>query len=131
MKSELSRFEKWIIRRIFKRAVIQSFCHKGNITEIYGIMHDECELQYKEDNAPTLDAFLHECFDASQRGFSTSIVWDTIDSVPKNGQNIILGSALKTSMVGWFDSDGDLFGNDGAGTGQFTHWTMLPNKEKE
>lgn len=131
MKPELSKFEKWILHRIFKRAVIQSCSHKCNITEIYAIMHDECELQFKEDNTPTLDSFLHECFDSSQRGKSHSVVWNTIDSVPKNGQNVILGSTIQPSMVGWFDSEGDLFGNEDTGTGRFTHWTVIPNKEKE
>ncbi len=59
----MTKFEKWLLKRIFRRIVIQSSMHRRNITEVYRLLHKAASKQFNEDNKPTLDGFLYECFD--------------------------------------------------------------------
>lgn len=57
----LSRFDRWMLKRIAKRA-----CKQGNqfdgLELTYKIIHDEAKAEFTEDNIPTLHAFLKERF---------------------------------------------------------------------
>lgn len=62
----ITKFEKWILRRIFKRIVVQSEFHMLNIIEVNKIMREEVQIQFSEDNTFTTDDFLLDCLDATQ-----------------------------------------------------------------
>lgn len=53
-------FEKWILRRIAEKAVIQGN-HRDKITEYYAYLKDAAVNEFTEDNKDTLDYFLTEC----------------------------------------------------------------------
>lgn len=67
MNYQLTCFEMWILQRIFKRAVIQSEHHAKNIELIYGAVREAAEKEFTEDNTPTIDDFLRERFEATQK----------------------------------------------------------------
>lgn len=60
---KMTWFERWMLKRIFKRIVIQSHEHKNNIIETFQLMRDACNKQFTEDNTPTMDSFLLECIE--------------------------------------------------------------------
>ena len=53
-------FERWVLRRMAKRAVIQGD-HKSRITEYYQIIIRAARNEFTEDNNATLNGFLMEC----------------------------------------------------------------------
>ncbi len=53
---------KIVLKYICKRIVVQGFNHKAYITEYYQIMQAAAENEFTEDNKPTLDGFLDDCF---------------------------------------------------------------------
>jgi len=61
----MNRFEQWFVKRIFAKAVIQGG-HQERITEIYRLLRDVTEDQFTEDNQPTIDDALRECFESTQ-----------------------------------------------------------------
>ena len=63
----MSRFEKWILKGIFAKAVIQGPDHTHNITKLYSMIREACDEKFREDNSPTIDHFLLECFDKTQK----------------------------------------------------------------
>lgn len=52
---------KWICKKIVK----QSSIHKTNIASYFQIMREAVENEFTEDNKPTLNYFLQECFDST------------------------------------------------------------------
>lgn len=66
MRYQLNCLELWLLKKIFKRAVIQSHQHANNITKIYTLLHEAARDQFTEENSPTLDDFLRERFELSQ-----------------------------------------------------------------
>lgn len=69
----MTKFEKWMLRRIVKRLVIQSPCHPTNISDYYRIIQEAAQSEFFEDNKPTLDDFLRSRFEASLRDDYESI----------------------------------------------------------
>lgn len=62
---KLNRFEKWILEKIAKKAVIQGPDHEDNITNMYGIIALAARIEFNEDNKPTFDSFLRDCHQES------------------------------------------------------------------
>jgi len=62
----MNRFEKWFIKRVFEREVIQGYDHDKRISNLYGMVREACRNEFIEDNKPTLDAFLREQFERAQ-----------------------------------------------------------------
>lgn len=56
------RLLKWMCRTI----VVQGPTNEANIVEYYRIMREAARNEFLEDNEPTLDAFLDECFEESK-----------------------------------------------------------------
>ena len=54
-------FERWFLKRLCKKLVIQGPAHRRNIIEYYSIMQEAAKKEFYEDNKPTLDSFLEEC----------------------------------------------------------------------
>ena len=72
MKLELnnkrpSRCLAWLVRLFLRwtcrKLVVQGYHHRGNIIAYFQIMREAANGEFYEDNKPTLDAFLQECFD--------------------------------------------------------------------
>lgn len=67
MRNILKSVEMWFLMRIFRREARQG---RGNgqfhnPTRFYVLIHEAWAEVYREDNAPTVDVYLRECFEAS------------------------------------------------------------------
>ena len=62
-----SRCLAWLVRLLLRWAcrelVVQGYYHRTNIVAYFQIMRETAKREFYEDNKPTLDAFLQECFD--------------------------------------------------------------------
>lgn len=58
---QITRFQEWLLKRITKKLVIQSFDHQQNIIKYYQILTEAARKEFKEDNKITLNEFLSEC----------------------------------------------------------------------
>lgn len=54
------------LRMICRKLVKQGRYHRDNIQKYYQIMYEVAQAEFTEDNKPTLDAFLQECFDEAK-----------------------------------------------------------------
>ena len=59
----LNRFEKWMLNKILKKIIRQECNHQKNITALYGEIYARAREAFYEDNKPTLDSFLDECYE--------------------------------------------------------------------
>ncbi len=59
----MSRLQLFLLKYLANRAVIQGWNHKERITQFYAILAISAKRQFTEDNAWTLELFLHECND--------------------------------------------------------------------
>lgn len=62
----MNTFENWLVKRVIAKEVIQGYDHARNIEALYILIREACEKEFTEDNAPTMDAFLRERFEATQ-----------------------------------------------------------------
>jgi hypothetical protein len=53
--------ERWFLKRLCRKLVIQSPSHKRNIIEYFQIMKWAAKREFVEDNQVSLEAFLLEC----------------------------------------------------------------------
>ena len=58
-------FERWILKRIFRKMVTQGAFHQRRIEYLYKMIREACEDEFTEETEPSLDAFLFECFETS------------------------------------------------------------------
>ena len=63
----MNKLTQNILRRICKRLVVQGPQHRNNIVAYFRIMREAVENEFTEDNAPTREAFLQECLEASRK----------------------------------------------------------------
>ena len=71
------RFKRWILKKIFKDAVVQGPHHQENIIEIYSLLHDEFRKEFTEDSRITRQCFLLEQFDKSFKfGLHENVIKD-------------------------------------------------------
>jgi hypothetical protein len=57
----LNFFEKWMLKRIAKKAVLQSYDHKKNIETYYQVIVDAAKKEFNEDNEVTICGLLSDC----------------------------------------------------------------------
>lgn len=62
----MNTFARWLFKRLVAREVIQGYDHARNIEYLYAMIREKCEEEFTEDNAPTMDSFLRERFEATQ-----------------------------------------------------------------
>ena len=67
----MTKFDSWILTRIFKKQVTQGG-HAKNIQELYTMIRDAAAKEFYEDNHPAIDEYLQEWFDKTK--FSTTKV---------------------------------------------------------
>ncbi len=65
LEYKITTLQKRILTYIVKQIIRQSTQHENNIVEFYSIMTREARKQFNEDNKPTLDGFLTDCFQES------------------------------------------------------------------
>ncbi|MCP5006455.1 MAG: hypothetical protein GY941_21335 [Planctomycetes bacterium] len=56
----MTNLQKWILKKIAKRVVIQGN-HRRRTIEFYSILVNAARNEFTEDNKPILDSFLNEC----------------------------------------------------------------------
>ena len=66
MRSEMNKFESFILKIIFKRLVKQGWSQGENITRVYSLLKDAATLEFSEDSELALGVFLQERFELSQ-----------------------------------------------------------------
>jgi hypothetical protein len=64
--NKLTKLHIWLLKHIFKRAVIQSHDHKNNIELIFKLLRESARAEFTEDNDFTLNCFMQERFESSQ-----------------------------------------------------------------
>lgn len=62
----LTKFQIWLLKRIFKSAVVQGYHHTSNIATIYSLLRQAACDEFTEDNEVTIDDFLRENFESTQ-----------------------------------------------------------------
>ena len=62
----ISKFKKWFLKYLCKEIVIQG-THRECIIEYYRIMMEVAREEFTEDNKPTLDGFMLDCFKEAQK----------------------------------------------------------------
>lgn len=63
----MKRLYKSILRYVCERIVLQGPCHRQLIIEYYKTIREAAEKEFTEDNKPTIDYFLKECFDEANK----------------------------------------------------------------
>lgn len=63
----MNRLQRWIFRNIVPSQVRQGPHHRERIIEMYSVIVEEAREEFREDNIPTLDAFLRECHEEALR----------------------------------------------------------------
>ncbi len=62
----ITKFERWMLKRIFSRIVQQGPHHMQNIREVYLLLDQEVKKQFYEDNDATRREYLTEQFEAGK-----------------------------------------------------------------
>jgi hypothetical protein len=58
----LTKFQMWILRKVFKAAMIQSSYHQRNLVTIQILLLEVMRAEFYEDNDATLDYFVRDCY---------------------------------------------------------------------
>ena len=61
----MTKLQRFILKHICRKLVIQGPWHQHRMTEYYRVMHEAAKAEFTEDTKPTLDGFLRECFEDS------------------------------------------------------------------
>jgi len=61
MNNSMTRFQRFLLRRICRFLVRQGWHHKRNIIEYYSIMREAVLQEFTEDNKATHEDFMTEC----------------------------------------------------------------------
>lgn len=64
-KSRISKFDKLILKLLFKKYVKQDNSHEYRIIEMYKMIREASRNEFIEDSNASLNSFLQECFDKS------------------------------------------------------------------
>jgi hypothetical protein len=62
----MSRFERWILRRLLSKQLDQGPALEKRIAEVFAEVRAAYAHRYYEDNVFTQDTMLRECFEATQ-----------------------------------------------------------------
>lgn len=63
---KITNFQKFILQKIFKKLVRQSWDHENNIVEIFKILREAVDEEFTEDNDITRDYFIADCLNKTQ-----------------------------------------------------------------
>jgi hypothetical protein len=71
----MNKLDRWLLKRICKKLVIQGSEHKSRIAQYYKIMADAARQEFTEDNEPTLKHFLTECYEGALEESQDEMAW--------------------------------------------------------
>lgn len=63
--AEMNQFERWFLRRLLRKLIIQGPTHQDNIIDLFKEIRFACEKEFTEDNRFTMDHNLTEWFEQS------------------------------------------------------------------
>lgn len=58
-------FEKWLLRRIMRKHIRNSYSKYFNVEELYLEINEAVIEQFSDDSIPTHESFMKECFEVS------------------------------------------------------------------
>jgi hypothetical protein len=64
--NNLNFFERWMLKNILRKVIRQECRHKQNITALYEAIFQQARSTFYEDNRPTFNSFLDECYEAGK-----------------------------------------------------------------
>ncbi len=64
----MSPFTLWLFRKLVRDNITQGPHHQSNLEQMYRIIQEEAQREFYEDNAPTLNGFLDDCYVAGREG---------------------------------------------------------------
>jgi len=59
--------EKWLLKRIFRKQVIQGYDHDKRIGNLFLLIRQACKDEFTEDNDATITASLTDWFNAAMQ----------------------------------------------------------------
>lgn len=62
----MNRFERWIFRRLVRKAVRVGADHSNRIIDMYCTIRGECLNEFTEENVPSMNFYLTELFNLSK-----------------------------------------------------------------
>lgn len=65
-KNLMTKFQTWVLRKIFAKLFIQGPNHQFNVTQVYELIRETWREEFTEDNRATTDIVLREAFNATQ-----------------------------------------------------------------
>ena len=93
--SKITRFQKKILSWIAKKIVTQGFYHQSNIVDYFSIIKSAAENEFTEDNQPTLNGFLDDCYNKAMGYNDTNQHIDRVKYL-----EFLIKSALDAATVG-------------------------------
>jgi hypothetical protein len=99
----MTRFQKWMLKQIFRQEVRQGFDHDRRITNLYAMIREAARNEFTEDNEPTADSFLRECFEKTQWAPIVPGCTMNKDFLPldQNGKLVPINEDFKKSSALW------------------------------
>ena len=67
---KMNWFTRMILRKICRSFVTQGPEHRGKIIAYYEVMRNAAEIEFREENKISLDAFLSECHSEANKAIS-------------------------------------------------------------
>ena len=61
----MTKLQRIILKYIAKQLVVQSYTHMFNVIQYYDIIKEAAQDAFTENNRPTTNAFLTDCFNTS------------------------------------------------------------------
>jgi hypothetical protein len=61
----ITKFQKWILKGIFKEIVTQGPHHEKNIIKVYTLLREAARTEFFEETNISLNDFLSDCFEKS------------------------------------------------------------------
>jgi hypothetical protein len=62
----INKFQKWMLRAMFRGLFTQGPHHESNIIAVYSIVTETARNEFTEDNQPTLNGFLEDCHNKAE-----------------------------------------------------------------
>jgi hypothetical protein len=59
----MTRLERWLIKRIIRKEVVQGYDHPARIAALFGLVIEAARDEFTEDNHATSRAYLSEWFE--------------------------------------------------------------------
>ena len=65
--NKIDLFGRWLLKRFCRKLVMQGHYHRSNIIYYYKVLQEAAQTEFAEDNTPTLNRFLTDCYESSKQ----------------------------------------------------------------